>query len=47
MDRRSSGEERLILGCIEDISNNKDKTPRGCRIRSSKYAALCLWVNVS
>ena len=37
MDRRGSEKERLILGCIENISNNKDKTIRGCRIRSSKH----------
>jgi hypothetical protein len=47
MDRRGSEEERLILGCIENITNSKVKTLRGCRIRFSNYVTLYLWVNVS
>ena len=45
MDNKGSAEERLILGCIENITNNKDKTLRGCRIRSSKHVTLYLWGN--
>jgi hypothetical protein len=46
MNNRGSEEERLILRCIEDITNNTDKTTRGCRIRYSILVTLFLWGNV-
>jgi hypothetical protein len=41
MNNIGSGEERLILGHIENFTINKDKKFRGCRIRYSKYVTLC------